>query len=241
MEEIFEALTAALAGTGLVPALAALAWGVLSIVLSPCHLVSIPLVVAFTSNQKNVSAKTGLVFGGLFAGGMLITVIAIGIITAALGRFLGNTGTVGLVGQLVAAVVLVVVGLWLSGLLKLPFIDALTGPGLQARRGRLAAFVTGLVFGLSAGPCTFAWMAPILAVTFASAQTDIAGALWLFGWFALGHGGVLVLAGVFSGAVEKMLHWNTAREGTLRIIKILLGALVIIGGALIMHDAFMKL
>ncbi len=213
----------------------------LSILLSPCHLGSIPLVIAFTSSQQEITWKTGLVFGGLFAGGMLVTVIAIGVVTAALGRFLGNTGTVGLVGQLVAALVLIVVGLWLSGLLKLPFLDNLTGPRVKARRGRLAAFVTGLVFGFSAGPCTFAWMAPIVAVTFKSAQTDIANALWLFGWFALGHGGILVLAGVFSGGLEKLLHWNSAREKTVRVIKIVLAVLIVLGGIAILHDAIGKI
>ena len=240
MEELFIALEKALAGGSLLAALAALAWGMLSIILSPCHLVSIPLVVAFTSNQKTGSAKTGFVFGSLFATGMLITVLCIGLVTAALGRFLGNTGTIGLIGQMVAALVLLVIGLWLSGLVRLPFLDALTGRGVQARRGKLAAFITGLVFGLSAGPCTFAWMAPILAITFASAQTDLANAIWLFGWFAIGHGGVLVLAGVFSGAVEKMLHWNNASERTVKVIKIILGILIFLGGIAIIIDAIEK-
>lgn len=241
MTEIFDTLTRALSGTNGMAALAAFAWGVLSIVLSPCHLVSIPLVVAFTSNQKNASAKTGCIFGGLFAAGMLITVIAIGFVTAALGRFLGNTGTLGLVGQIFAGTVLLLVGLWLASLIRLPFLDNLAGPGVQSRRGRLAAFVTGLVFGLSAGPCTFAWMAPILAVTFSSAQADLATAFWLFGWFAAGHAGILIAAGVFSGVVEKMLHWNTAKEKTMRSIKLVLGLLVFAGGGVLIYDAVMKL
>lgn len=240
MDQLFVTLTEALSGGGFVPALASFAWGALSILLSPCHLVSIPLVVAFTSSRKDVTWKTGLVFGGLFAVGMLLTVIAVGVATAALGRFLGNTGTIGLVGQLVAAAVLIVVGLWLSGILKLSFLDNLSGPSVQARRGRWAAFITGLVFGLSAGPCTFAWMAPILAVTFRSAGADITSALWLFGWFALGHGGILVLAGVFSGQLQKVLNWNSAREGTVRLIKIVFAVLIVLGGITIAHDAISK-
>lgn len=241
MHDLFAFLTASLSGSSVAAAFAALAWGVLSIVLSPCHLVSIPLVVAFTSNQQRVTAHTGLVYGGLFAAGMLLTVLAIGLITAALGRFLGNTGTVGLIGQLVSASVLIVIGLWMADLLRLSFLEKLNGPAMQQKRGRTAAFAAGLLFGLSAGPCTFAWMAPILAVTFNSARESFANALWLFGWFALGHGGILVLAGVFSGAVEKLLHWNNANERTALRVKKILALLIVLGGAVVGYDAVAKL
>jgi len=36
------------------------------------------------------------------------------------------------------------------------------------RKGLLAAFLLGLVFGIALGPCTFAYMAPMLAVAFRS-------------------------------------------------------------------------
>ena len=39
------------------------------------------------------------------------------------------------------------------------------------RKGLLAAFMLGLVFGIALGPCTFAYMAPMLGVTFKLAQT----------------------------------------------------------------------
>ena len=41
--------------------LAAFAWGVVSIVFSPCHLASVPLVVGFISTQEDAStgARSG--------------------------------------------------------------------------------------------------------------------------------------------------------------------------------------
>jgi cytochrome c-type biogenesis protein len=36
----------------------------------------------------------------------------------------------------------------------------------------LAAFVLGLVFGVALGPCTFAYMAPMLGVTFRLASSN---------------------------------------------------------------------
>ena len=41
------------------------------------------------------------------------------------------------------------------------------------RKGMLAAFILGLVFGMALGPCTFAYMAPMLAVTFKVAATNL--------------------------------------------------------------------
>ena len=40
--------------------LAAFAWGVVSIVFSPCHLASVPLVVGFISTQEDASTKRAL-------------------------------------------------------------------------------------------------------------------------------------------------------------------------------------
>jgi cytochrome c biogenesis protein CcdA len=42
------------------------------------------------------------------------------------------------------------------------------------RKGLLASFVLGLIFGVALGPCTFAYMAPMLAVTFKVAADQFA-------------------------------------------------------------------
>ena len=65
MDQLFITLTAALSGGGLVPALPAVDLGVLSNLLSPCHRVSLPPVVALTSRQEEFTWKTALVFSVL--------------------------------------------------------------------------------------------------------------------------------------------------------------------------------
>ena len=61
------------------------------------------------------------------------------------------------------------VGLYLLGVIPMPW----SGPGQvnMKRKGLLAAFILGLVFGIALGPCTFAYMAPMLGVTFNLAKT----------------------------------------------------------------------
>ena len=55
MEQLFTTLTHAVEGTPLVALSAALIWGILSILLSPCHLASIPLIVGFIDEQGRIT------------------------------------------------------------------------------------------------------------------------------------------------------------------------------------------
>ena len=55
IEQIFTTLTGALKTPSALALAVTFVLGVLSIILSPCHLASIPLVVGFISNQKQIS------------------------------------------------------------------------------------------------------------------------------------------------------------------------------------------
>ncbi|MBN2170859.1 MAG: cytochrome C biogenesis protein [Candidatus Krumholzibacteriota bacterium] len=203
---------------------AALAWGVLSVLLSPCHLASIPLIVGFIGGQGPVSMRRALLLASLFAGGILATVAAIGLATAGAGRLLGDLGPLG--GWVVAAVFLVV-GLHLLDVLPLPGIGPRAPRG--SRRGPLAALLIGLASGVALGPCTFAYMAPMLAVTFTVGTEDPAFGALLLALFGLGHAGVIVLAGTFAEIVQHYLNWTERSRGTV-IVRRICGTLVILGG-----------
>ena len=84
---IFETLTGAVSGTPLVAVLASTAWGVLSVVLSPCHLASIPLIVGFIGEQGTLTTRRAFILALLFGCGILATIGLIGIVTASLGSF----------------------------------------------------------------------------------------------------------------------------------------------------------
>ena len=63
--------------------------------LSPCHLASIPLIVGFIDQQGGISTRRAFAISTLFAVGILITIGAIGAITAAAGRMMGDVGRYG--------------------------------------------------------------------------------------------------------------------------------------------------
>ena len=231
MEELFTRLSHAVEGPAGMALGAAVLWGVLSILLSPCHLASLPLIVGFVSGQGRLTAARAFWIAVLFSTGILITIAGIGVITAAMGRLLGDIGAW---GNYLVAGVFFVVGLHLVGVIPMPW----PGPGQvnMKRRGLLAAFILGLVFGVAVGPCTFAYMAPMLAVTFQWANSAPVYAASLLLAYGIGHCSVIVVAGTFTEVVQKYLDWNERSKGLL-VVKAVCGVLVLLGGVWLIYSA----
>ena len=231
METLFIWLTKAVEGTPAVAITAAFVWGILSIVLSPCHLASIPLIVGFIDQQGRTSTRRAFVTSTLFSLGILITIGLIGAVTAAAGRMMGDVGAV---GNYFVAVIFFVVGLHLLGVIPMPW----SGPGQvkMKRKGMLAALILGLVFGIALGPCTFAYMAPMLAVTFKLAATSAVYGVILLAVYGVGHCSVIVVAGTSTELVQRYLNWNEESKGA-EILKKVCGVLVILGGAYLIYSA----
>jgi len=231
MEQLFIKLTNAVEGTPALALAASFVWGILSILLSPCHLASIPLIVGFIDEQGRISTKRAFTISTLFAVGILITIGAIGAITAAAGRMMGDVGRY---GNYFVALIFFLVGLHLLDVIPMPW----SGPGQvgMKRRGALAAFILGLVFGIALGPCTFAYMAPMLGVTFKLAATNLPYGVLLLLVYGVGHCSVIVLAGTFTEMVQRYLNWNEKSSGAL-ILKKVCGVLVLIGGLWLIYTA----
>ena len=231
IQSLFTNLSRAIEGDPAIALSAAVVWGILSIVLSPCHLASIPLIVGFIDEQGQITTKRAFQIALLFALGILVTIGLIGAATAMAGRMLGDVGRF---GNYFVAAIFFLVGLHLLGVIPLPF----TGPGQvkMKQRGRLAAFILGLVFGVALGPCTFAYMAPMLAVTFKLAAAHMAYGILLLLAYGVGHCAVIVLAGTFTESVQHYLNWNEASKGA-NILKKICGVLVLLGGLWMIYTA----
>ncbi len=231
MADVFTTLTRAVeAGSGMA-LVAAVIWGVLSIVLSPCHLASIPLIVGFVNGQGRITAQRAFALASLFALGILATIAVIGVITAAAGRLLGDVGPW---ANYAVAAIFFLVGLHLLGVIPMPW----SGPGQVniQRKGLLAALVLGLVFGVALGPCTFAYMAPMLAVSFKVAASRPVFSILLLALYGLGHCAVIVAAGTCTELVQRYLNWNDRSRGGV-ILRGVCGVLVLAGGAYLIYAA----
>ncbi len=231
IESVLSALSQGMAAAPSIALAAAAGWGVLSILLSPCHLASIPLVVGFIDGQPQMTPRRAFAVSSLFAIGILFSIALIGLLTALAGRMLGDLGPW---GNWLVAVLFFLFGLHLCGVIPLPW----SGPGainLQ-RKGLLAALILGLVFGIALGPCTFAFMGPVLGLAFAEAGQNSLYAAALLLAYGVGHCAVIVLAGTFAEKVQRYLDWNERSQGTLWLKKSC-GLLVIAGGFWLLYVA----
>ncbi|PLX19835.1 MAG: cytochrome C biogenesis protein [Candidatus Muiribacterium halophilum] len=224
MQQIFIYFTEAINGAPALALFASFMWGVLSILLSPCHLASIPLIVGFIDEQESLSTKRAFYISSIFSFGILLTIALLGIITASMGRMAGDIGNI---GNYIVSIVFFIVGLHLLEVIPLSI------PGASnvktKKKGILAAFFLGLIFGIALGPCTFAYMAPVLSLTFRIASSRMLFAIMLLLFYGIGHCSVIVFAGTFAEFVQHILDLNKKSKATI-VIKKICGVLVIIGG-----------
>jgi len=184
-------------------------WGMVSVMLSPCHLASIPLIVAYVGGQERaIEPKRAAIYSAVFTTGLFVTIAMIGIICSLLGRMLGDVGPYWqiLIGLILFWVALDMFGVKIFSTSYRPFY-------LLKLRGILGAFALGLCYGLLSGLCTFGFIAPVLAIV--TVQKKIAMGVFLIILFAVGHCFPIALAGSFAAAVRKLMEnrkWQVAEK-----------------------------
>lgn len=231
IESALSGLSQAMSGAPCFALAGAVGWGVLSIILSPCHLASIPLIVGFIDGQEHMSTRRAFLVSNLFAIGILLSIAMIGFLTALAGRMLGDLGPW---GNWLVAGIFFLFGLHLWGVVPMPW----SGPAMLGvqRKGLLAALLLGLIFGVALGPCTFAFMGPVLGVAFAEAANSMVYAVALLLAYGIGHCAVLVFAGTFTEKLQHFLNWNERSRGSLWVRRVC-GLLVILGGVWLIYSA----
>lgn len=229
LSKLFNTLGQAVTGTPAIALFAAFIWGILSIILSPCHLASIPLIVGFIDKQGRMSVRRASLIATLFAVGILLTIAIIGALTGAAGRMMGDLGPYANYG---VAVIFLIVALQLADVISLEWSAPSTLKIKQ--KGLMAAFLLGLIFGIALGPCTFAYMAPMLAITFKIAATQTTYAIALLLAYGIGHCSVIILAGTFTEVLQNYLNWNEKSKSAI-ILKKACALLVMVGGLYLIY------
>ena len=234
MEAIFTYLYDALYGNLYLIALGSFLWGVASILLSPCHLTSIPLIVGYLNGNEKLSLKRTFYHALVFSFGILLSILLIGVITSYSGRMLGDLG---IWGNLFLSVFFIFFGLMLLDIFSLPnFIDTSVLAKFK-KQNFLSSFLIGLIFGVGLGPCTFAFMAPMLGIVFQTSSENLSSGVMMLLLFALGHSLTIALAGTFIQFVEKILKMSENSK-KIQYIRKFCGALVIFAGIYNLKDVW---
>ncbi len=231
MDHLFQCITHAAQGAPVIALVVAFVWGILSVILSPCHLASIPLIIGYIAGQKEMTPRRAFWMSSSFALGILVTIGLLGVVTVALGRLVGDIGDI---AYYIVAGVFFLVGLHFVGVIPLP----VSGPGqiTMQRKGFLAAFFLGLIFGIALGPCTFGYLAVIVGGTLLAGNSASLQDIGLLASYGLGHSAIIAMAGSSVEMVQRYLHWHESTKG-IRIVKQVCGALVLVGGVYLIYMA----
>lgn len=204
-------------------ALGCFLWGMVSVLFSPCHLASIPLIIGYVAGQdKIIEGRQAAVYALLFTVGLFTTIAAIGVICSFLGRMLGDVGSywtmaVGVVLLWVSLDMLGVSGCSMSG-------------GLMTKlkvKGMLGAFIIGLAYGILSGSCTFGFIAPILAIV--TVQKKILTGIIFIILFGIGHCLPIAVAGSSTAIVKKILANSAWQRGGVLFRRIAGGMIALLG------------
>lgn len=170
---------------------------------NPCVLAMIPLMMGFVAGRDQDEKPTILRSFGyslVFVLGLSITFTALGMIAALTGSLYGDVSSV---WNWIVAIVCVVMGLHLAGVLNFE-IPALVK--LQPKtRGFLGAFVLGLLFGLVSAPCAGPVLIVLLTYLAGSDSSVAYGGVLLLA-YALGHSLLILVAGTSMGAARRLIE-----------------------------------
>lgn len=200
LESFFLTINHWMTGAPVLASLGCFLWGMVSVLFSPCHLASIPLIVAYVGGQEvMLRPRQAASYAIAFSLGLFITIVLIGVACALLGRMLGDVGNY---WQVAVGLILIWVALGMMGVETCAASNSLLYR--LNLRGIWGALALGLAYGVLSGSCTFGFIAPILAVI--TIQKQLATGILLILLFALGHCLPIVVAGSSTALVRKLIE-----------------------------------
>ncbi|MBN2384081.1 cytochrome C biosynthesis protein [bacterium] len=222
-DQLFLTVNEWMTGGSILAALGCFLWGMISVVFSPCHLASIPLIISYVAGQKRVLKPTEASrYAVMFTLGLFVTIAVIGIICSLLGRMLGEIGPY---WTIVVGAILVWVSLDMIG------IPGLSMAGTALNRfhvqGLGGAFILGLAYGVLSGSCTFGFIAPILA--FITIQEKIMTGIILIVLFGIGHCVPIAIAGSSAALVKKVMENSRFQNSGMWFRRLAGGAICCLG------------
>ncbi len=163
--------------------------GGLAASLSPCILGMLPVNLAYIGAARAPTRAGAVVVATQFVAGVIVVTAAVGLFASLFfAFFVTYRGQV----NIGVGVLMVVMGLWLFGVLRIPLVSAISS--IPTASG---PFVVGLAFALVASPCASPILIAVLGKTSASGSPLQTVAAMVV--YAIGYTAVLWLASVFAG------------------------------------------
>jgi len=221
--------------------LAAFGAGLLSF-LSPCVFPLVPGYLAYMAGTTTREAGSAgarwrvTLHAACFVAGFSLIFVALGATASVLGQLFGQHRT--LLGKL-AGVVIIVFGLHIAGVIKLPWLyremrrEVAVG---QSGPAYLRSGLIGLAFGAGWTPCVGPLLGSIL--TLAAATTTLGGGILLLLVYALGLGVPFLLTGLLISSATRAFR---ALNRVMRPLSLISGGLMVAMGLLVLSGALERL
>jgi len=207
LDQLFLAINSWMVDSFAIATVGCFLWGVVSVIFSPCHLASIPLIVGYVAGQgRLIEGIEAAKYAIAFTSGLFVTISVVGVICTLLGRMLGDVGPY---WTIVIGVILLFVAMEMLGVAKCSMSGGLMGR-LKVK-GLSGALLLGLAYGVLSGSCTFGFIAPILAII--TIQQQVITGVTLVIIFAIGHCLPIVVAGSSTALVQRWLENGAMRHG----------------------------
>jgi len=191
--------------------------------IGPCNAAMVPLIIGYVGGSANLPRRKAFEISLVFAIGLAITFMVLGVVASLLGGLLGGTTRI---WYYLVALVCFLIGLQMLGVFNI------NPPSWFGRlrekiktKGLLGALLLGLISGLVASQCATPVLAAILTYVMAQKEGMVYGAVLLL-IYALGRGVPIVLAGTFAGALKSIRSfgkWSDKLEKASGVIIILVG------------------
>lgn len=204
--------------------------------LSPCVLPLVPIYLAqlvgqgvyqSTGGQEDRPARVStFLHAVMFVAGFTLAFVALGATASTLGGFLRIHQ---LLLREIGGILLIIIGLHLTGLLKLPFLYWQKRFEFRPSRPSYpASFVIGLIFAIGWTPCIGLILGPILVL--ASNASTLRQGVFLLLTYSLGLGMPFLLLGLGLNHFSRLLKWLKPHTGKIEIgtgvIMILIGIVI---------------
>jgi cytochrome c-type biogenesis protein len=209
--------------------------GILSFA-SPCVL---PLVPAFLADMAGEAALAGterrrtMGHAVAFVVGFATVFTALWIAVALVGAFAGQMV---FWLQRVGGLILVILGMQILGLIRIPFLARHVDLRLEGKtRGLSRSVLIGVAFGVGCMPCAGAYLGAILTLLL---NEDLASGGVLLLAYSLGLGVPFILLAAGLGGARRIARWFSAH---MRVVNLAGGTLVILMGLALASGLFVRL
>ena len=191
--------------------------------LSPCVLPLVPIYLAqlvgqsvYQATNTNRTASTRLItflHAATFVSGFSLAFMALGATASTLGYFL--RANIGILRQ-GGGIILIIMGLYMMGILRIPFLDRQKRFAFQPERPSYSAsLLFGIIFSIAWTPCIGPILSSILYL--AARSATLQQGVWLLFAYSLGLGVPFLLLGFGLNQFSLALKWLKPHLGKIEV------------------------